>query len=138
MIDSPRRDPAVICLYARRVQFFGTHLCIRCADASIFAYCRGIFVNSTEAQKKVAGCIAEVRLSAVCFRSFLPAVRVCSVKQSSFSQVIEYCDSESMLIGFPMAMIKEWPNYGIRRLIDCMEVDPTLDFVAVKHQCELH
>lgn len=36
-----------------------------------------------------------------------------------------------MLMRVTKATIKEWFDYGILRLIDGMQVDPTLAFVAV-------
>lgn len=65
------------------------------------------------------------------FCGFPRTIRVGPMKRLSCSQLTEKCDSQSVLMCIPKALMKEWFDYGILKLIYCMEVDPALAFVAM-------
>lgn len=68
---------------------YGSHKRI-CASGvptnPFFAYCDGLFVKGTEAQKRIAGRIAEVDVSVFSFGTFLRTAHAGLVKWSSISQ----------------------------------------------------
>lgn len=97
----------------------------------LFSYCSGVFVNGTQAQMKIVVRGAELELSVLSFGAVLRAVCVGNVKRLSFSVLIDECDSQGVLIMVPIAMVKKWSGIGILRLIECVDVDPTLAFFAV-------
>lgn len=53
------------------------------------------------------------------------------MKESSFSRVIEKCDGQDVMMNIPVAIVKEWYEFGIARLIDRMDTELTLVLVAV-------
>lgn len=96
-------------------------------------YCSGLFVNDTEAQKRVIARIAEVETSALSFGAFRRAVRVGRVERVLFGGLIKEPDCQHVLMCVPKEMIKDWFDYGILRLIKHMKINQTLTFVAVAH-----
>lgn len=59
---------------------------------SDFAYCTGLFVNGIEAQKRVLGRIAEMKMSMLSSEAFLRSVRAGHLKRLLFSRLAEECD----------------------------------------------
>lgn len=109
----------------------------------VFACCNGLFANGTEAQVKVVGRIAEMKMSVLCFDTFLCAYRVSNVKWLSFSRLIELMefieefDGHGVLVRVSKVMIKERFGHGIFRLINHMEFYPALAFVAAERLCKV-
>lgn len=59
------------------------------------------------------------------------------MKRLSFGRISEEVDVQGVLMKVLNGMAKEWLDFGILRLIDRMDVDPTLTFVAVARLCEV-
>lgn len=73
-------------------------------------------------------CIAEEELCVLSFDSILRDFLVDPVKRLSFRRLIEECDSQGVLMKVLDAVVKKWFNFRILRLIEHMNVDPTLAF----------
>lgn len=57
------------------------------------------------------------------------------MKRLIFSRLIEERDGQSVSMRVLDATIEEWVNFGIPWLIDCMDAELNLAFVAVAHLC---
>lgn len=83
--------------------------------------------------------VASLNRRCSCYRlaPFFGAVCVGPVKKLSLSRVIQECDGQSVMMCVPKATISECFDYGYLRLIDRMEVQSTLECVAVARLCEV-
>lgn len=73
----------------------------------VFAYCSGVIINGTKARQNFVACIAEAELSVLSLGAYLRAFHVGPAKRFSFSRLIEECNSQSLLMKVPDAMVKE-------------------------------
>lgn len=74
--------------------------------------------------------------SVLFFGAFFPAVSVGILLWLTLSLYIKECGGKGVLMCVPDAMIEKWLSYSILRLIDRMEVDPSLAFIALSCLCE--
>lgn len=71
------------------------------------------------------------------FSAFLQPLLVGSVKQFSSTSFIENCNGQDLSMKVSYAVVIEWFEFEIWRLIDQIDVDTTLAFVPVPRLCEI-
>lgn len=69
-------------------------------------YCNGLFVNCTEAPKRVVCRIPEVEMSVLSFGCFLRAARVGPAKRLSLIRLIKKCDGQGVFMCVSKVIVK--------------------------------
>lgn len=81
--------------------------------------------------------IAEVEFSIFPIDAFLRAALVGVVEELSFDLMIMSWKSRGAIFRAPFPLIKELFSSAILRLLDCVDFNPVLAFVAVVRLCEV-
>lgn len=81
--------------------------------------------------------IAEIEFSVLSLEAFLRAARVGIFDQLSFDRMLTFCKSRDVILRVPIPLIKEWISFGILRLLNRMDVNPVLTFVAIARLCKV-